>query len=188
MSSTHLWVAYVLGAAVLLAAFTTAWALGRIYRHLGLPAWYAWLPGLNLWMFLRRGNIPGALVLLPLLGIWLGPEFTAIMLVTEAILFVTAAGSIARSLNAPPSWTVLFILSPWLWALGLRFALDNPDLSREAEHDEAAYSPSLARNQPSDPEYIPDEVFFDPDDPDDDFDLNAYLPAGPADPGRSRYT
>ncbi len=80
--------------------------LGKIFQKAGLPAWKAWVPYYNIWLFFELGGYNGALSLLALAGFipWLG----WIALIVHFVFMCLAANEISKKLDKASS----FILFP----------------------------------------------------------------------------
>lgn len=83
-----------------------AWLLSRVFRKAGIPAWKAWVPVYNLWVFLELGGQPGWIAILsviPAAGI------------VATVFLCIAAYHIGLAFKKEGAWVVLYIFLPWLW-------------------------------------------------------------------------
>ncbi|CAD6000342.1 DUF5684 domain-containing protein [Agreia sp. COWG] len=84
----------------------SSWFLSKIFVKAGEPAWKAWVPVYNSWVFLELGGFAGWWVfvsLLPLVGI------------AASVVMCIAAYNIGLRFAKTGTWVVLFIFLPLVW-------------------------------------------------------------------------
>ena len=93
--------------AVLAGAYALfAWLLSRVFRKAGIPAWKAWVPVYNGWVFLELGGQPGWIAVLTLIPVGN---------VVATVFMCIAAYNIGIAFAKDGAWVVLYIFVPWLW-------------------------------------------------------------------------
>lgn len=83
-----------------------SWLLSRVFRKAGIPAWKAWVPVYNNWVFLELGGQQGWLAVLMLIPI---------ANVVAVVFLCIAAYNIGLAFGKEGAWVVLYIFIPWLW-------------------------------------------------------------------------
>ncbi|WP_349898499.1 DUF5684 domain-containing protein [Parafrigoribacterium soli] len=83
-----------------------AWLLSRVFRKAGIPAWKAWVPIYNFWVFLELGGQPGWIAILAVV------PFAGIV---ATVFMCIAAYNVGLAFGKPGALVVLFIFAPWLW-------------------------------------------------------------------------
>ncbi|WP_125099905.1 DUF5684 domain-containing protein [Leucobacter chromiireducens] len=84
------------------------WALSKLFPYLGLPARDGWIPVWNQWQLLRRGGLPGWLVLL---------GFVPGLVVVVVIVSIIAVHRLNREFGKDAWYTVLGAVLPPIWAM-----------------------------------------------------------------------
>ena len=80
--------------------------LAKIFQKAGLPAWKAWVPYYNIWLFFELGGYNGALSLLSIASFI--PWLSWIVAIIEFVFMCLAANEISKKLDKASS----FILFP----------------------------------------------------------------------------
>lgn len=83
-----------------------SWLLSRVFRKAGIPAWKAWVPVYNLWVFLELGGQPGWIAILAVI-----PAASII----ATVFLCIAAYHIGLAFSKEGAWVVMFIFISWLW-------------------------------------------------------------------------
>jgi len=83
-----------------------AWLLSRVFRKAGIPAWKAWVPIYNFWVFLELGGQPGWIAILAVVPVGS---------IVAAVFMCIAAYNVGLAFGKQGAWVVLYIFVPWLW-------------------------------------------------------------------------
>jgi hypothetical protein len=84
----------------------TALFLSKIFVKAGEPAWKAWVPGYNTWVFLELGGQAGwwiLVALVPIVGI------------AASVFMCIAAYNVGLRFGKTGAWVVLYIFLPYVW-------------------------------------------------------------------------
>jgi hypothetical protein len=80
--------------------------LGRIFAKAGEPAWKAWVPVYNTWVFLELGGQAGW---------WALVAFVPFIGIASSVFMCLAAYNIGLRFAKTGVWVVLYILVPYVW-------------------------------------------------------------------------
>jgi hypothetical protein len=83
-----------------------SWLLSRLFRKAGIPAWKAWVPVYNYWVFLELGGQQGWLAILMLVPV---------ANIVATVFLCIAAYNIGLAFGKEGAWVVLYIFVSWLW-------------------------------------------------------------------------
>jgi len=83
-----------------------SWLVSRVFRKADIPAWKAWVPVYNLWVFLELGGQPGWIAIL---GVIPGAS------IVTTVFMCIAAYNVGLAFAKEGAWVVMFIFLPWLW-------------------------------------------------------------------------
>jgi hypothetical protein len=84
----------------------TAWFLSKIFVKAGEPAWKAWVPVYNSWVFLELGGQAGW---------WALVAFVPFVGIASGVFICLAAYNIGLRFGKTGAWVVLYILVPYVW-------------------------------------------------------------------------
>ncbi|MBC7512460.1 hypothetical protein H7142_02255 [Candidatus Saccharibacteria bacterium] len=107
----------VLGFVTILAYVVGAIFMGMIFKKAGIPAWKAWVPVYNSWIFLEMGDQQGWLSLLVLLA-WI-PLLGIIPAIVLAVFMCIAAYRIGLSFGKEGWFVLLYIFVGLAWLIWL---------------------------------------------------------------------
>lgn len=84
------------------------WALSKLFPYLGLPSRDGWIPVWNQWQLLKRGGLPGWLVLL---------GFVPGLILVVIVVSIIAIHRLNREFGKDAWYTVLGAFLPPIWAM-----------------------------------------------------------------------
>lgn len=84
----------------------TALFLSKIFAKAGEPAWKAWVPVYNSWVFLELGGQA---------GLWALVAFVPFVGIASGVFICLAAYNIGLRFGKTGVWVVLYILVPYVW-------------------------------------------------------------------------
>lgn len=83
-----------------------SWLLSRVFRKAGIPAWKAWVPVYNYWVFLELGGQQGWIAILALVPV---------ANIVATVFMCIAAYNIGFAFGKQGAWVVMYVFLPWLW-------------------------------------------------------------------------
>ncbi|MEO6944823.1 MAG: DUF5684 domain-containing protein [Lacisediminihabitans sp.] len=83
-----------------------SWLLSRVFRKARIPAWKAWVPIYNYWVFLELGGQQGWLAILMLVPV---------ANIVATVFLCIAAYNIGLAFGKEGIWVLMYIFLPWLW-------------------------------------------------------------------------
>jgi hypothetical protein len=104
----------VLGFVVILSYIIGAVFMGMIFKKAGIPAWKAWVPVYNSWVFLELGGQKGWWILLALI-----PFLNYITGIVAFVFLCIAAYRIGLNFGKEAWFVVLYILAGPVWLIWL---------------------------------------------------------------------
>lgn len=140
----------------IIAYVINSFLMAKVFTKLNEPAWKAWVPVYNYWIFLEYGGFKGAwsllsiagiivlpFMLVPVVGAML-PFLTQFVSLALTVLTVIASVNVGKGFGKEPVWCLLFLfLSPvWFGIIGFDRSTYNPALNlRSLRGNNFQYSP-----------------------------------------------
>lgn len=142
----------IIGAAIittLVAYIIGALFMGMMFKKANTPAWKAWVPVYNMWVFLELGGQKGWWILLALI------PFVNLITVYVSLVFVCiAAYRIGLNFGKEGWFVVIYLLLGPVWFIWLAFdktAVWNPSAAAAGNAPQIPTSPSYTDSQQQQP-------------------------------------